>query len=67
MTARTFIEFLDDRGQSVLVQRGEVAAVRDADPSVSYWRSIIVLRSGETIALQTPFGNVVKRLQEDES
>ena len=67
MTARTFIEFLDDRGQSVLVQRGEVAAVRDADPSVSTGAASSFLRSGETIALQTPFGNVVKRLQEDES
>ena len=62
-----FLEFLDEFGRSLLVQRGEVAVVRDCDPSVSYMRSIIVLRSGETIALQTPLGNVVKRLQEDES
>ena len=62
-----FLEFLDERGRAVLVQRGEIAAVRDADPSVAYWRCVMILRNGETIPLQTPFADAVKRLREGDS
>ena len=58
-----FIELTDERGQSLLVQRDEIALVRDCDPTIAYMRSVLVLKCGETIALQTEFKNVLKRLQ----
>ena len=60
-----FIEFLDERGQAVLVQRDEIAVVRDCDPTIAYMRTVLVLKSGESIALQTDFKTVLKRLKED--
>ena len=60
-----FLEFLDEHGQALLVNRGEVAFVRDADPSINLMRSVMILKSGETIGLQTPFAAVVERLEEE--
>ena len=60
-----FLELTDDRGQSLLVRRDEIALIRDCEPT-AYMRSIVVLRCGETIALQTEFANVQKRLQQSD-
>ena len=59
-----FLELTDDRGQALLARRDEIALVRDCDPTIAYMRSIVVLKCGETIALQTEFKNVRTRLQQ---
>ena len=58
-----FMELSDERGQAVAVCCGEVAAVRDMDPTIGYMRSVLVLKSGETIALQTEFKTVIERMK----
>ena len=60
----SYLELTDDRGLAVLVHRDEIAVIRDADPSLTYMRSIMILKSGATIALQTEFQNVTKRLKQ---
>ena len=60
----TFVELTDDMGQPLLVRCDEVAVVRACNPA-AYMNAVIVLRSGEVIALQTAFSAVVERLTTD--
>lgn len=64
MKPGTFMEATDDRGQPLLVRCDEVAVVRACDPA-AFQNSVIVLRSGEVIALMTEFKTVVDRLSTD--
>ena len=62
----SYLNLTDDRGLAVLVHRDAIAVIRDADPALTYMRSIMILKSGATIALQTEFQNVQKRLQQSD-
>ena len=65
MSLDHFVELTDERGQAVLVQRGEIAAVSDAGPNIGDVRSVLVLKGGKVITLQTEFSVAVKRMNED--
>ena len=56
------IELTDDSGLAVLVDRTEIALVRDCAPT-SYASAVVFLKSGERITLQTNFQNVVERMK----
>ena len=58
----TFIELSDERGEAVLVDRTEIALVRDCG-DIAYARSLIVLKCGESVALQTAYETVIERLK----
>ena len=62
----TFIELSDERGEAVLVDRTEIALVRDCGDT-AYARSVIVLKCGESVALQTKFADVSGRIAEAQS
>ena len=57
-----FIEATDERGQALLIHRGEIAVIRDLDPAIGLGRTVIVLKSGEVVVLQTKFADVCERL-----
>ena len=65
MTPPDFIEATDENGRPVLVCRGEVAALRDAERNIGNLHCVVILKSGATIGLCTTFATAVKRLAED--
>ena len=62
MVPTDYIELSDETGMSVLVARGEIAAIREAPVSIGQVRSTVILRSGAVIGLTTEFAIAVKRL-----
>ena len=49
----------------VVICRGEVAAVRDAERNIVNLHCVVILKSGATIGLSTTFAALLERLKED--
>lgn len=61
-TPDCFIELTDECGEALLIRRDEIAMIRDCDP-VAFMNSVVVLKSGGSVALQTAFKDVIERLK----